>query len=116
MLVIAAKTLGKEKVGALAAYAKEQKFDFYELGSSAIDSGVKLSQDIEAGFIAEEGENSPPHLMQFSREALSGVPDLFKYERIYVVSPVFLPIEMVRKDGIFVGDRIAVSHEFDLPD
>ncbi len=45
---------------------------------------------------------------------LSIVPKLFEYNEIYVLSSDFLPIEMVRKGGIFAGDRIAISHEFDL--
>ena len=109
-------SLDKGKIAALAAYAKEQKFDFYKLGDAACDAAAELRQEIDTGLIAEEGETSPPHLAKFSQEFLNAIPGLFNYERIYIVSPAMLPIEMVRKDGIFVGDRIAVSHEFDLPD
>lgn len=114
--VITVASLDKGKIAALAAYAKEQKFDFYKLGDAACDAAAELRQEIDTGLIAEEGETSPPHLAKFSQEFLNAIPGLFNYERIYIVSPAMLPIEMVRKDGIFVGDRIAVSHEFDLPD
>jgi hypothetical protein len=73
---------------------------------------ARLKSEIDGGLIDEEGSRSPPQLQAFSDAVLAAVPDLFGYQSIAVVSEGFLPIELVRRDGVFLGDRISTSHEF----
>jgi hypothetical protein len=85
------------------------------IGRPVVDIAAKLADEIEAGQIEEDGPHRPARLTAFSDAVLAEVPELFGYKSIQVVSQTFLPIELVRKEGIFLGDTVAVSHEFALP-
>lgn len=73
---------------------------------------AKLLEDIDRGQIDEAGPGSPRSLQAFSDVVLSTVPDIFAYKSIHILSDALLPIELVHKEGLFVGDRVATSHEF----
>ncbi len=113
-VLIAPEVREHAEFNVLADQLRRQKLDLFFLSKKAVQVAVELSEEIESGLIDEDGKNSPPHLSEFSNEVLSIVPKLFEYNEIYVISSNFVPIEMVRKGGIFAGDRIAISHEFEL--
>lgn len=83
------------------------------LDRAVLDSAAALLADIDNGAIDEAGPDQPTHLADFSKAVLAAVPRLSEYKRIQVVSPVMLPIELVRDaNGEFAGDRVAIGHEF----
>ncbi len=114
-LVLVSGSYSEESVARFAARVKAKKSDIIKLAPTIGDAAKQLAGDLDSGLTAEEGENSPPHLIQFSHEITAAVPQIFNYEKIYVIAPVLLPIEMVQKNGRFLGDQISVSHYFDLP-
>ena len=85
------------------------------IGRPVVDVAAGLADDIEAGHIEQDGPHRPARLATFSDAVLAEMPDLFAYKSVEVVSQAFLPIELVRKDGIFLGDTVAISHEFAVP-
>jgi hypothetical protein len=85
------------------------------IGRPVVDIAAGLADEIEAGQIEQDGPRRPARLAAFSDAVLAEVPDLFAYKSVEVVSQTFLPIELVGKDGVFLGDTAAISHEFAVP-
>ncbi|MFY9641672.1 MAG: hypothetical protein WAK07_12345 [Rhodomicrobium sp.] len=113
VVLVAPEVREHEELNTFVEELRRQNLDVFFLSKKIVQVAGHLREEIERGQIDEEGENSPPHLNEFSNEVLSVIPKLFEYNEIYVLSSNFLPIEMVRKDGIFAGDHIAISHEFE---
>lgn len=90
-----------------AGYSKVVRLDH-----PVVDLAAQVVRDIEAGDIEQEGRRRPAQLHAFSAAVLAAVPELFAYKSIEVVSRTFLPIELVSRDGIFLGDTVATSHQF----
>jgi hypothetical protein len=86
--------------------------DFVVLDDVVFKLAGDLSAEIGSGRIHESGVRSPPSLQPFSEAVLAAVPQIFFYKYIHVVSSELIPVELVRKDEIFLGDRTIVSHDF----
>jgi hypothetical protein len=109
LLIIVAETAGAKGVAKLTGRRAQRVI---HLPAEIINLAGQLKAEIENGNIAEDGPNAPAHLAAFSEGVLAAIPDLFEYHSIRVVSEQILPLEMVRRDGTFLGDVAEVAHEF----
>jgi hypothetical protein len=110
-LVIAAG-LADWQIRELRQASSAEVADFVILGDPVFKLAGDLSAEIGNGRIYESGMRSPPSLQPFSEMVFAAVPQIFSYKYIYVVSSALIPIELVQKDEIFLGDRVIVSHDF----
>lgn len=83
-----------------------------KLDGGVIELGDELAKQIGNSLIYEDGAQSPPGLQAFADAVLAAAPDIFSYQSVEVVSDTLVPIELVRRDGKFLGDTVAISHEF----
>ena len=83
-----------------------------ELSGEVLELAELLKAEIDSGFNSEAGPNAPKTLAKFSVEVLKQIPDLFERRSVIVVTDNLIPIELVQRDGKFLGDMIPISHEY----
>lgn len=111
LLVIAGLGDARQRVEVSAPF-RRAGYDVAVLDGRAIDAAAALLGEIDRGNVAEAGALRPAHLAAFSDAILAAIPRALDYKRIHVVSRQMLPIELAQGAHGFVGDRVAVSHEF----
>ena len=112
LLIVVTGTTGTKIAGELSENTGQRGHQVISLPAEIMNLAGQLKAEIEDGHIAEDGPNAPAHLGAFSQAVLAAIPELFEYHSIRVISEQILPLEMVRRDGTFLGDVAEVAHEF----